>query len=143
VICVVDASVAVKWFVAGNWALREDHIDNALLLLHAAAQGSVHLLEPPHFMAEVAAVLARLKGDAALQDIDNLSALDITWAEPAQAVRHAVHLAIDLNHHVFDTLYHALALGTPGATLVTADRRHFDKCRHLGQVTWLPDWRLG
>ena len=43
-ICVVDASVAVKWFVAGNWALREDHADNALALLQAAAQGSVHLL---------------------------------------------------------------------------------------------------
>ena len=24
-ICVVDASVAVKWFAEGDWALRENH----------------------------------------------------------------------------------------------------------------------
>ena len=60
-ICVVDASVAVKWFVAGDWALQEDHVDNALALLQATAQGSIQLLQPPHFLAEVAAVLARLK----------------------------------------------------------------------------------
>ena len=26
-ICVVDASVAVKWFTQGDWALREDDIE--------------------------------------------------------------------------------------------------------------------
>ena len=36
-------------------------------------------------------------------------------------------------------LYHALALSTPGAVLVTADRRYFDKRSHLGQISWLPD----
>lgn len=34
-ICVVDASVAVKWFVQGDWALREDHIEAALEILRA------------------------------------------------------------------------------------------------------------
>ena len=36
-------------------------IDNALALLQATAQGGVQWLRPPHFLAEVAAVLARLK----------------------------------------------------------------------------------
>ena len=34
-ICVVDASVAVKWFVQSDWALREDHIEPALEMLKA------------------------------------------------------------------------------------------------------------
>lgn len=85
-ICVIDASVAVKWFVAGDWALQEDHVDNALALLQATAQGSVQLLQPPHFLAEVAAVLARLKPGTAVEDIGNLTALEIAWAEPTQAI---------------------------------------------------------
>lgn len=38
-------------------ALREDHVEPALLLLQATADGTVDLLQPPHFVAEVAAVL--------------------------------------------------------------------------------------
>ena len=142
-ICVVDASVAVKWFVAGDWALQEDHVDNALALLQATAQGSIQLLQPPHFLAEVAAVLARLKPEKALQDIANLSALEITWSHPTMDCPRAIDLARQLDHHLFDTLYHALALANPGAVLVTADRRYFDKARHVGQIAWLPDFRIG
>ena len=47
-----------------------------------------------------------------------------------------------LKHHLFDTLYHALAFTIPGAVLVTADRRYFDKARHLGQIAWLPDFAI-
>ena len=54
----------------------------------------------------------------------------------------AIDLARQLDHPLFDTLYHALALATPGATLVTADSRYFDKARHLGQIAWLPDFRI-
>lgn len=139
-ICVVDASVAVKWFVDADWALREDHVEPALALLQATADGSVDLLQPPHFLAEVAAVLARLKPQAAQQDIANLADLDITWAEPTHALARAIDLATQLDHHLFDTLYHALALSTPDAVLLTADRRYFDKARHLGQIAWLPDF---
>lgn len=141
-ICVVDASVAVKWFVAGDWALREDDVEPALALLRATADGRVGLLQPPHFLAEVAAVLARLTPRAARQHVANLVDLDITWAGPAEALTDAVDLATRLDHHVFDTLYHALALATPGAVLVTADRRYFAKAHPLGGIRWLPDFRL-
>lgn len=140
-ICVVDASVAVKWFVSADWALREDHLEPALDVLRASSQGTVELWQPPHFLAEVAAVLTRLKPDDAHADIELLAALDIRWAEPTDACAQAIELARQLDHHLFDTLYHALALGLPGATLITADRRYFDKARHLGRITWLPDWR--
>lgn len=140
-ICVVDASVAVKWFVQADWALREDHVEPALALLQATATGAVELLQPPHFLAEVAAVLARLNPQGAREDLANLADLDIAWAEPTQALPGAIDLARQLNHHLFDTLYHALALATPGAVLVTADRRYYEKARHLGQIAWLPDFR--
>ena len=59
-ICVVDASVAVKWFASADWALRKGHIEPALNILRASASGRLEFFQPPHFLAEVAAVLARL-----------------------------------------------------------------------------------
>jgi predicted nucleic acid-binding protein len=143
VICVVDASVAVKWFVTASRAGVEDHVGIALDILVAATRGEIDLLAPPHFMAEVAAVLARISPTNAQADLQDLSLMDFTWATPDQAISKALTLAQTLNHHLFDTLYHALALETPGAVLVTADRRYFDKARHLGQIEWLADFRLG
>ena len=54
----------------------------------------------------------------------------------------ACDLAIRLNHPLFDTLYHAVALHTPDATLVTADRRYFDKAQSIGQIVQLGDMNL-
>jgi len=44
---------------------------------------------------------------------------------------------VSLAHHLFDKLYHAVALSVPGAVLVAADRRYFDKAQYLGQIAWL------
>ena len=51
-------------------------------------------------------------------------------------------LAVDVRcqHHLFDTLYHAVAMQNPDATLVTADRRYYDKARSEGQIIMLADW---
>ena len=141
-ICVIDASVAVKWFAFGDWAQREDGIDPALDILRASAGGGMDFCQPPHFLAEVAAVLTRLDPESALRNVDDLAALNITWAEPTVAYAKAIELAHLLNHHGFDTLYHALALTIPAAVLVTADRRYFDKAQHFGQIAWLPDFRI-
>lgn len=138
-ICVVDASVAVKWFAHGDWATREDHIEPATALLLASRNGTVDFYQPPHFLAEVAAVLSRLTPHTAIQSVQDLAAMSFTWAAPTVAVQRAIALATQLNHHLFDTLYHALALETHGANFVTADRRYFDKAQHLGQIIWLPN----
>lgn len=139
-ICVVDASVAVKWFAEGDWALREDDMDAALEILKASTRGTLDFYQPPHFLAEVAAVVSRLKPDRAQQYIGDLAQLNITWASPTVAYTRAIDLACQLQHHLFDTLYHAVALSIPGAVLVTADRRYFDKAQHLGQIAWLADF---
>ena len=142
-ICVVDASVAVKWFAEGEWAQREDDIEPALEILKTSTSGTLEFYQPPHFLAEVAAVLSRLQPDRAQQSIDNLAQLNITWASPTVAYAKAIELARQLDHHLFDTLYHAVALSVPDAVLVTADRRYFDKARHLGQIAWLADFIYG
>ena len=139
-ICVVDASVAVKWFAQGDWALREDDIEPAFEILKASTLGTLNFYQPPHFLAEVAAVVSRLQPDQAQQYIDDLAQLNITWAAPPVAHARAIELARQLGHHLFDTLYHAVALSVPGAVLVTADRRYFDKAQHLGQIAWLADF---
>src|SRR5208282_1664295 len=42
--------------------------------------------------------------------------------------------------HLFDTLYHAIALEHAGATLVTADRRYREKAENYGNIVALRDW---
>ncbi|MFT4241605.1 MAG: hypothetical protein QM569_04905 [Acidovorax sp.] len=56
----MDASVAIKWFAQGDWAGREDHVEPAVAILLACRNGAAELYQPPHFLAEVAAVLARI-----------------------------------------------------------------------------------
>ena len=141
-ICVVDASVAVMWFAEGDWATREGHIESAVHILRACRSGEIDFYQPPHFLAEVAAVLARISPNTAQQCAQDIAAMSITWAAPTVAYARAISLATQLNHHLFDTLYHALALETPSSVFVTADRRYFDKAQQLGQIAWLPDFAV-
>ena len=137
-IVIADASVALKWFLADFPA--EDHSATALAILKGAAMGRIQLLEPVHFIAEVAAVLVRLKPEEAHDDLMNLMAIKRRTVDSPEVYAVAVALASTLGQHVFDTLYHAVALQSSGAVLVTADRRYFDKARHLGQITWLAEF---
>lgn len=139
---VVDASVAVKWFARGRWAEGEDHVDHAIELLLASRRGAVSFLQPTHFHAELLAVLARLAPEQMSTNLRDLMDLDIARAESRTIYARAVDLSIRLGHRLFDTLYHAVALETAGARLVTADRRYFDKACELGAIVWLPDLEL-
>jgi predicted nucleic acid-binding protein len=137
-ILVVDASVAVKWFL--RFRDDEAHAHQALDILTGLAEGAVRLVQPPHFIAEVAAVLAREKPDEALADLADL--LELGWRQADEPLLYldALELAIRLKHHVFDTLYHALALSIPGATLITADEAYYRKARSLGAIRLLRDF---
>lgn len=136
---VVDASVALKWFLRD--APGEDHQRPALQLLEQVVEGHVQLWQPPHFLAEVAAVLARLKPEQALDDLHDLMQLPLHKADTPDILARAVALAVQLQHHLFDTLYHAVALQTPGAVYVTADRRYLAKAHPLGRIVWLGDYQ--
>jgi predicted nucleic acid-binding protein len=54
-----------------------------------------------------------------------LSAFEFPTTDDPNVMRRATSLAIETNHHLFDTLYHAVALEHEDALLVTADERYY------------------
>ena len=135
---VADASVAVKWFLPPTEAER-DH-DRAGAFLQGVKTGRIVLREPPHWIAEVAAVLSRLVPTGAHREIADLYAMRIAVVENVEFYTTASQLAISLDQHLFDTLYHAVALLVPGCTLVTADERYYRRARKLGAISLLADF---
>lgn len=51
-------------------------------------------------------------------------------------------LSDSLNQHLFDTLYHAVALTEPDTIFVTADEHYYRKAVSEGQIVRLKDFRL-
>jgi predicted nucleic acid-binding protein len=135
---VLDASVVLKWLLADT--AREENTDKATQVMERVAAGRLEALEPAHWLAEVAAVLARESPHTAVGDVALLSALEIPVSDDPLVLRRATELAIELKQHVFDTLYHAIALETPDAILVTADTRYLRAARGKGRIADLADW---
>jgi predicted nucleic acid-binding protein len=135
---VVDASVALKWF----FRLRDNEpdVERALALLMDIDDARIQMLQPAHFIAEVAAVLAREKPQEAHDDLLDLINIERRTIDTPIIHATALDLAIRYQHHLFDTLYHAVALHTPGATLITADQRYYEKVRSEGQISLLANW---
>jgi predicted nucleic acid-binding protein len=134
---VVDASVIVKWILPG--AEREAQTGEALALLRAIQSDQVQVVQPPHWLVEVAAVLVRLRPEIAEPALDLLDALELPVAADIAIYRRAERLAAELGHHLFDTLYHAVALERE-ALLVTADGHYRRKAQRLGAVADLAAW---
>lgn len=131
----IDASVAIKWFCTDK--PHEVDIDKALLLLDLAVAGDVHFLQPPHWIAEVAGVLARHQPVTADANVQDMLLFDFcTTIAHAHIYRRAVDLARTLDHHLFDTLYHAVAL-EQNATFITADAHYYAKAAGLGGMALL------
>jgi len=136
---VVDASVAVKWFVRDT--NEEKDVTSAVDILIDIGKNNIELIQPPHWMAEVTAVLARLQPDMTDDAIDLLDAMEIPTSAESNVYKLASHLATELNHHLFDTLYHALALHE-NAILITADHRYFRKSINHGSICMLADFDI-
>jgi predicted nucleic acid-binding protein len=137
VILVVDASVIVKWFFRDP--AIEEHAEHALFVLQSVRAGAVEILQPPHWLAEVAAVIARLEPGLADEAMDVLDAMELPVAADVAVYKRATSLSAALRQHVFDTLYHAVAL-EHGAELISADRRYCRVAKHLGRITYLSNW---
>ncbi len=134
---VADASVAIKWALP----FRSDEPDSeqALGLLSRVRDGMVRLHQPPHWFAEVSGVLVRLSPETALDDIADLHEIRFERVESKALYLRASKLAMDLGQHLFDALYHAVALEVPDGVLVTADERYYRKARALGHIARLAD----
>jgi hypothetical protein len=101
----LDASVILRWLLADPG--RERDTERATVLVQAVVAGELEILQPFHWLAEVAAVLARLSPETATDDTLMLSAMEIPTTDEVQVLGRACTLAIDMQHHLFDTLYHA------------------------------------
>jgi predicted nucleic acid-binding protein len=135
---VVDASVALKWF----FRLRDDEADTgaALDLLRGVLDDRVKLIQPPHFIAEMAAVLARETPGTAKAALHELLDIEMQLMGTEAVYSTALDLSLRLRHHLFDTLYQAVALESADGMLVTADERYYRKARGVGRIVRLADF---
>jgi predicted nucleic acid-binding protein len=136
---VVDASVAVKWFLGSS--SDEPHLSQAEAVAAAIERSETELLAPGHWLAEVIAVLARIDPGAIDDALLLLDDMKPTLIHGVPVLKRAADMSIALNHHLFDTLYHAVAL-EEGAMLVTADNAYFSKAKDLGGVQLLADFAM-
>jgi predicted nucleic acid-binding protein len=138
VILVLDASVALKWFFREYD--DEADVDRALALIREIDVGRHRMVEPPHFLAEMAAGLARKKPAAARRDFRDLREMVWHIVDEAGVYEKAIELADRFSHHLFDTLYHASALTIPESVLVTADIRYYRKAKQARQICLLAEF---
>lgn len=127
-----------KWFL--RFRAEDDYVPQAIALLEQTLSGVAEAVQPPHFYAEMAAVLARAKPDTAREDMNDLLQLDFRVAEGPELYTLAIDLSRRYGHHLFDTLYHAVALLHPEAVQVTTDRRYFAKAQKEGRIILLGDF---
>jgi predicted nucleic acid-binding protein len=85
--------------------------------------------------------MSRLSPKTAEKDVALLQALNLPTVNNPAILQGACRLAIQLEHHVFDTLYHSVALETKDTVLITADHRYLRKAHNLGGLAGLSQWR--
>ena len=88
-------------------------------------------------------MLACLKPREAQGDLADLLELEFHIHDTPVVYQCACDLAVELGHHLFDTLYHAVALSLPDSELVTADEAYFRKAKALGGIRLLGTWPRG
>jgi predicted nucleic acid-binding protein len=135
---VLDASVLVKWAFPDR--AGEAHVERALQILHAVHAGRLSVVEPPHWLTEVAAVATRLAPDRAPEVVALMHAMEFPVLDELDVYLEATRLSAECGQHVFDTLYHAVALRRRGASLVTADEGYYRSARRAGRVLLLQDF---
>ncbi|MDQ3195059.1 MAG: type II toxin-antitoxin system VapC family toxin [Burkholderiales bacterium] len=134
---VVDASVIVKWLFphGGNDA----NTDKALRLFTEIEAERHAVRQPPHWLAEAAAVAVRIDPSTAREKIAAFFDLQFATLASVEVYSAACALSSELGHHLFDTLYHAVALADD-CVLVTADERYYQKAKRFGAIVLLADF---
>ncbi|OAI49230.1 hypothetical protein AYO45_00595 [Gammaproteobacteria bacterium SCGC AG-212-F23] len=135
---VIDANVIIKWVFLNR--KNEDHADQALALLHAIRKNTVKVLQPPHWLAEVIAVVTRLQPKIFHNTLTLLNAMEFSTINTNEIYILASELSIKYNHHLFDTLYHAVALYQGNALFITADEQYYKKANKQGSILRLADF---
>jgi predicted nucleic acid-binding protein len=137
---VLDASVVVKWIFADR--ADETHSLQAIQILQDIKETRASVVQPSHWLAEVAAVIVRLEPQRADQAISLLHALEFRISSAIEVYQKACELSASSGDHLFDTLYHAVALTERNAMLVTADERYYKKAHKAGKIMRLKEYSL-
>ena len=135
---VIDASVIMKWFLKDS--KDEKDIPIALELLKALREDNIEILQPIHWLVEVAAVVTRVQPKHAEHIISLLDAMTLPVCHNPIVLNIACRLSKTYKHHLFDTLYHAVALSQSNTTLITADLVYFNKVCKEEKIIRLSDF---
>lgn len=136
---VVDASVAMKWFLPSD---QEPLAEQAHRVLAAYVNGETALSIPDLFFAECGNILwkaerqGRCDATTTEQALSALLDAGFTTFPSAPLLRSAMRLARAFECTVYDSLYVALAR-EQGATLVTADSKLVNAVGGKMPVIWL------
>jgi predicted nucleic acid-binding protein len=132
---VVDASVAIKWYVEEDDSETAHRILVSPPLLHAPALLKLELANGlwKNWRRKIVTI------DQAGEAIESIDRTIGAWHDTGGLFAPAVKLAFDLDHVVYDCIYLALArqLGIP---LITADKRLLAIAPE-GLVVALEDWK--
>jgi predicted nucleic acid-binding protein len=135
-LCVVDASVAVKWFVA------EEHSDLALSVLREN-----ELIAPDLLWPEFGNIIWKKVRRSELSEKDGRSILDLFLRAPivsysfAAMIAAALELALETGRTAYDSLYVTLA-AAERCKMITADKRLVNSLagtNYAGSLVWIGD----
>lgn len=121
---VLDASVAVKWFLLPHETLTGE----ALKLLHDLEIGRVRFVVPDLFWSEIGNVFwkavrtNRFPAHAAAEALEAVRELNIPTVSCSGLVHDAFLIALESSQAVYDCIYVALAVAS-AIPLLTADER--------------------
>lgn len=138
-VVVLDASVAVKWFLSPK---DERLTDEALALYREFLQQKISFLVPDIFWAEVGSAfwkavrLGRFQKASAQEAIAALAQCELPTFSIASLLERAFLIATTFDRSVYDALYVALAVQS-GAELITADERLANALAARFPVKWL------
>lgn len=140
---VVDASVVAKWHLPD-----EDHLEQATLLLSRFVHGDVALYAPDHIRYEVPSAITlatrgsspRLTIDDGRSAIEDFLNLGIETIASNTLIMRAFGFVQEHGVSFYGALYLAAAIEVD-APLITADRKLYQRVRHLPWTTWLGSYR--
>lgn len=136
---VLDASVAVKWFLSPK---AESLAAEALALYEEYLERKINFIVPDIFWAEVGSAfwkacrLGRIQKASAQEAITALVKCELATFSIEALLERAFLIATTFDRSVYDALYVALAVQS-GAELITADERLANALAAHFPVTWL------
>lgn len=134
----LDASVIIKWIFPEK--THEAYTVQALNVLELIKNGMINIMQPPHWLAETMAVIVRLNSKIVEETIALLNAMEFPIGDSPEIYHIACQLSHRYQHHLFDTLYHAVALNNPLTQLITADEKYYRKSFEQGSIIRLADF---